>query len=73
VVGDVWASWSSDMAQYFASNAYPLTQISERTVQLTDEYIARADPPASLRRLLSEGQDSVRRALRCQQVDRQEG
>jgi aminopeptidase N len=73
VVGDVWASWGSDMGQYFASNAYPLTQISERTVQLTDEYIARADPPAALRRLLTEGQDSVRRALRCQQVDRQEG
>jgi aminopeptidase N len=71
VVGDVWATWSSDMAQYFASNAYPLTQVSERTVQLTDEYIAQAGPPTALRRLLIEGQDSVRRALRCQQRDRQ--
>jgi aminopeptidase N len=71
-VGDVWATWSSDMAQYFASNAYPLTQVSERTVQLTDEYIARAHPPTALRRLLSEGQDSVRRALRCQQADHEE-
>ncbi len=69
VVGDVWANWGSDMAQYFASNAYPLTQISERTIQRTDEYLARAEPPAALRRLLTEGQDSVRRALRCQRVD----
>ena len=72
-VGEVWANWGSDMAQYFASNAYPVTQISERTVRLTDEYIDRANPPAALRRLLTEGQDSVRRALRCQQVDRQAG
>jgi len=72
-VGEVWAKWGSDMAQYFASNAYPVTQISERTVQLTDEYIDRAKPPAALRRLLTEGQDSVRRALRCQQVDRRAG
>jgi aminopeptidase N len=50
-----------------------VTQISERTVQLTDEYLARANPPAALRRLLSEGQDSVRRALRGQRVDRTEG
>ena len=44
MVGDVWANWGSDMAQWFASNAYPVTQISERTVRLTDEYIDRADP-----------------------------
>ncbi|MGP7997952.1 MAG: aminopeptidase N [Streptosporangiaceae bacterium] len=73
VVGDVWATWGTDMAQYFASNGYPLTQISERTVLLTDEYIARADPPTALRRLLIEGQDSIRRALRCQDRDRQAG
>jgi aminopeptidase N len=72
VVGDVWRDWSTDMAQWFASNAYPLTQISERTVQMTDEYIAQAGPPAALRRLLVEGRDSVQRALRCQQRDRQQ-
>ena len=42
-------------------------------MQLTDEYIERASPPAALRRLLTEGQDSVRRALRCQRVDGQPG
>ncbi|MCW2909766.1 MAG: pepN [Actinomycetia bacterium] len=72
VVGDVWRNWSSDMAQGFATNAYPLTQISERTVELTDAYIAEADPPAALRRLLLEGRDSLQRALRCQARDRLE-
>ena len=72
VVGDVWANWGSDMAQWFTSNAYPLTQISEHTVELTDAYIAEADPPAALRRLILEGRDSVQRALRCQARDREE-
>ena len=73
VVGTVWASWGSDMAQWFASNAFPLTQISEHTLRLADEYLAQADPPAPLRRLIIEGKDSVQRALRCQERDRQAG
>ena len=73
VVGTVWPSWSSDMAQWFASNAFPLTQISEHTLRLADEYLAQADPPAPLRRLIIEGKDSVQRALRCQERDRQAG
>jgi aminopeptidase N len=72
VVGDVWRDWSSDMAQWFTSNAYPLTQISEHTVALTDAYIEENDPPAALRRLLLESRDGVQRALRCQARDRQE-
>ncbi len=67
VVGTVWATWSSDMAQWFASNAFPLTQLSEHTLRLADEYLAQADPPAPLRRLIIEGKDSVQRALRCQE------
>jgi aminopeptidase N len=45
--------------------------ISEETVRATDEYIAATDPPAALRRLLSEGRDDVLRALRCQAKDGQ--
>jgi aminopeptidase N len=60
------------MAQWFTSNAYPLNQISEHTVELTDAYLAGTDPPAALRRLLLECQDSVERALRCQARDRLE-
>jgi aminopeptidase N len=73
VVGDVWRNWSSDMAQWFVNNAYPLTLVSPRTIELTDEYIARCDPPAALYRLLTECRDSVLRALRCQECDRQVG
>jgi aminopeptidase N len=73
VVGDVWRDWSSAMAQDFVSGAYLLGAISEETVQATDDYITRAEPPAALRRLLIEGRDDVLRALRCQTRDRQAG
>ena len=72
VVGEIWQNWSSDMAQWFTTNAYPLTQISEHTVSLTDAYIDRTDPPAGLRRLLLENRDSIQRALRCQVRDAEE-
>jgi len=71
VVGDIWRDWSSDMAQWFVNNAYPLFQVSQETTRLTDDYIARANPPAALHRLLTECRDTVQRALRCQERDRQ--
>jgi aminopeptidase N len=73
VIGDIWRDWSSDMAQWFVNNAYPLSLVSQETVRMTDEYIAEANPPAPLHRLLTECRDSVQRALRCQERDRQEG
>jgi aminopeptidase N len=71
VVGDIWRTWSSAMAQDFVSAAYLVGALSQETVAATDDYIARAEPPAALRRLLIEGRDDVLRALRCQARDRQ--
>ena len=71
VVGDVWRDWSSAMAQDFVSGVYTVAAISAETVQVTDDYIAAAEPPAALRRLLTAGRDDVLRALRCQERDRQ--
>ena len=73
VVGDVWRDWSSAMAQDFVSGIYAVAPISDETVEVTDAYIKAADPPAALRRLLTEGRDDVLRALHCQARDRQEG
>ena len=73
VLAEVWRDWKSDMAQYFASNAYPVTAISEQTIRATDDYIDRTSPPPPLRRLLIENRDDVARALRCQARDRQAG
>jgi aminopeptidase N len=71
VAGEVWGNWSSAMAQDFVSGVYTVGALSEETVRMTDEYIAAANPPAALRRLLLEGRDDVLRALRCQDRDRQ--
>ncbi len=73
VIGAVWRDWSSAMAQDFVSGAYAMGEISTEVVEATDAYIAAEQPPAALRRLLTEGRDDVLRALRCQARDRQEG
>jgi aminopeptidase N len=60
------------MAQWFAANAYPMAD-SPELIAITDGFIARADPPPALRRLLVEGRDGLERALRCQERDRGAG
>jgi aminopeptidase N len=72
VVSDIWRDWSSDMARWFVSFAYPMTD-SPSVIAETSDLIARTGPPAGLVRLLIEGRDGVRRALRCQERDRQAG
>ena len=59
------------MAQYFAQYAYPSWDIREEAIAATDAYIERTDPPAALRRLLTEGRDDVARARRCRHRDAQ--
>ncbi|MGK5681313.1 aminopeptidase N [Actinoplanes sp. URMC 104] len=71
VVADVWARSDSEPAQEFAQLGYPLYQISEQTVALTDAWLAREGNPASLRRLVAEGRDGVVRALKARTKDRE--
>jgi aminopeptidase N len=71
VVGDVWRDWSSAMALDFVGGIHAVFAISAETVEAIDAYIETAQPPAALRRLLTEDRDDVLRALRCQERDRQ--
>jgi aminopeptidase N len=71
VVGDLWRDWTMDMAQFFAAYAYPGTVITAETLRASADYLARNDLPGPLRRLISEGQDDVARALRCRERDAQ--
>jgi aminopeptidase N len=70
VLPTVWREWSSDMARWFVSYAYPMTD-STSVIAATSDFIARNNAPPGLVRLLIEGRDGVRRALRCQERDRQ--
>jgi aminopeptidase N len=69
VAGDIWQTWTSDMAQYFVQVAYPSTPVTEQTVAETERYIAEHQPPPALARLLSECRDDMTRALRAQACD----
>ncbi len=70
VIADIWAGWSSDMAQYFARAAYPSWIVTRQAISAADDYLASTDPPAQLRRLLLESRDDAARALRCRERDR---
>jgi aminopeptidase N len=72
VVGDLWQRWSQIQGQFFAERGYPSTVVSAEALDAAARYIEELDPPAPLRRLLSEGRDDVARALRCRQRDAQE-
>jgi aminopeptidase N len=69
VVADKWQAWGPDQAQFFVERAYPMTLISQQAIDAAATYLATADPPPPLRRLLSEGRDDVARALRCREAD----
>jgi aminopeptidase N len=69
-VGEVWRDWSSAIAQDFVEGIYQVCPVAQETVDATDSYLASAEQPASLRRLLLEGRDDVLRALRCRARDR---
>ncbi|WP_449060289.1 aminopeptidase N [Planomonospora algeriensis] len=68
-IGRIWKSWTSDSAQNFANGCYPALAISPETVARTERLIEESNPPHALRRLLLEGADGIRRALRAQARD----
>jgi aminopeptidase N len=69
----VWAEMDLPDALAFGRRMYPFVQISQETVQRTDEELARTDLPGPLRRLLLEGKDGIERALRAREADAAEG
>jgi aminopeptidase N len=65
----VWDNRDSEQAQEFVELAYPTHQVSEDTIAATEAWLAAPDRPAPLRRLISEGRDTVARALRARAKD----
>ena len=60
--------WRRTSCEY----GYTIGAVDETTIAATDAYLASPpEPPAALRRLLSEGRDEVARALRNQSRDRE--
>lgn len=69
VVKGVWDSRSHEIAQQIAVGLYPAVQVSQETLDLTDAWLASAEPGAALRRLVSESRSGVERALKAQAAD----
>ena len=69
MVAGLWRDWGSDMAQYFAETAYPVSVVTPGGDQRGRRLPGAHRSPAALRRLLTEGRDDVARALRCRQRD----
>ena len=65
----VWERRTAEMAQNVVVGLYPSLLVTPAVVERTDAYLASADVPAALRRLLLEGRDGVERALRARARD----
>ncbi|MBV9025949.1 MAG: aminopeptidase N [Streptomycetaceae bacterium] len=70
-VKGVWESRSNEMAQQIAIGLYPTLQVSQATLDATDEWLVTAEPSAALRRLVVESRAGIERALRAQAADAQ--
>ena len=70
VAPQLWDRLTNEMAQRTLEGMYPLWDVSEEAIAKADEFLG-GDMPAGLRRIISEGQDRVARALRNRRVDAQ--
>jgi aminopeptidase N len=65
----VWDERDLEFALDFGGLMYPAWIVSERTIELTDAHLGAGDVPSPIRRLLLEGKDGIRRALRAREAD----
>jgi aminopeptidase N len=68
-ISGVWERRSSEVAQTVVIGLYPSWDISRDSLAAADEFLADADVPPSLRRLVVEGRAGVERALRARGFD----
>jgi aminopeptidase N len=70
-VRDVWARRTSELAQNVVVGLFPTwtSTISQDTVAAADAFLAGADLPSALRRLVSEGRADIIRAIRARAAD----
>ncbi|BBY53051.1 aminopeptidase [Mycolicibacillus koreensis] len=68
-IGGVWQRRSSEVAQTVVIGLYPSWDISVEAVAAAEEFLADPQVPPALRRLVTEGQAGVQRALRARAAD----
>ncbi|MGC4963956.1 aminopeptidase N [Gordonia sp. DT218] len=70
-IPDIWARRSSEVAQTVVVGLYPHWAINAEGIAAADEFLS-ADHPPALKRLISEGRDTVARSLRAREFDAQQ-
>ncbi|WAC55041.1 aminopeptidase N [Gordonia sp. SL306] len=70
-IPDIWARRSSEVAQTVVVGLYPHWAINAESIAAADEFLS-ADHPPALKRLISEGRDTVARSLRAREFDAQQ-
>ena len=68
-ISGVWERRSSEVAQTVVIGLYPSWDISQAGLDAADEFLADAEVPPALRRLVLEGRAGVERALRARAFD----
>jgi aminopeptidase N len=68
-LGPFWQSRTIEVALAFARGMYPSVVIGGPVVSQTETYLRTQSPPGPIRRILLEGQDQMRRAIRARRVD----
>jgi aminopeptidase N len=69
MVSEAWNSRTIETARRIATMLYPSYLVDPRVLDRTDAWLAADDIPPSLRRLVLEGRDDLRRAIRAREVD----
>jgi len=68
-IAGVWERRSSEVAQTVVVGLYPSWDLSQAGLDAADAFLANADVPPALRRLVLEGHAGVERALRARAFD----
>ncbi|MGH3751727.1 MAG: aminopeptidase N [Pseudonocardiaceae bacterium] len=68
-IADVWGRRTSERAQTCVLGLFPSWVVEQRCVDAADAWLADGDHPSALRRLVSEGQAGVVRALAARAFD----
>src|SRR5437660_9031812 len=68
-LASVWKERDIEIALAFARQMFPTVLVDEDTVAATDRYLADANVPGPVRRILLEGKDNMQRAMRGRAAD----
>jgi len=69
VAGTVWQMRSNETAQDILMGLFPVFSIDATTIAAADAFLQREDLVPAVRRLVSEGRDSLERAMRARACD----